>query len=79
MELRRLTATEARIATLVADGRSDADIAVGLALPLGEVAEVLSAVYAKLGVRSRTELGLLLGRAETVIGRRQEASTRRKR
>jgi DNA-binding NarL/FixJ family response regulator len=79
MELRRLTATEARLATLVADGRSDAEIAAGLVLAPGAVAEMLSAVCAKLGVRSRTELALLLGRAAIVTGRRAEAGSRRKR
>ena len=57
----RLTASEARIARLLASGYSDSEIASELALPPHELACRRDAVYAKLGVRSRTELALLLG------------------
>jgi DNA-binding NarL/FixJ family response regulator len=57
----RLTASEARVARLLAGGYSDPEIAGELALPPYELECCRDAVYAKLGVRSRTELALLLG------------------
>jgi DNA-binding CsgD family transcriptional regulator len=57
-----LTGREAEVAALVADGRSNA--AVGLALGMSEatVKTHLTRVYAKLGVRTRTQLAVLLPR-----------------
>jgi DNA-binding CsgD family transcriptional regulator len=60
VNLERLTATEARIASLVAGGSSDKEIIVQLALQPTKLESHLAEVYRKLGVRSRTELGLLL-------------------
>jgi DNA-binding CsgD family transcriptional regulator len=57
----RLTATEARIAGLLAGGWSDDEIAGELGLQPAALEPHLVAVYRKLGVGSRTELALLLG------------------
>ncbi|MGH2971766.1 MAG: LuxR C-terminal-related transcriptional regulator [Gaiellaceae bacterium] len=51
-----LTPTEERIARLVAEGRSNKEIAGDLFVAVRTVETHLTAVYAKLGVRSRTEL-----------------------
>ena len=51
-----LTAAEQRVAALVAEGRTNREVAATLFLAERTVASHLSHVYAKLGVRSRTEL-----------------------
>ena len=51
-----LTPTERRVAELVAQGRSNKEVAAALFLAVRTVEAHLSHVYAKLGVRSRTEL-----------------------
>jgi DNA-binding CsgD family transcriptional regulator len=51
-----LTAAERRVATLVAAGRTNREVAAELLLAERTVANHLTHVYAKLGVRSRTEL-----------------------
>ena len=51
-----LTAAEQRVATLVAEGQTNREVAAALFLAERTVASHLSHVYAKLGVRSRTEL-----------------------
>jgi DNA-binding CsgD family transcriptional regulator len=51
-----LTAAERRVAALVAEGRTNREVAAALFLAERTVASHLSHVYAKLGVRSRTEL-----------------------
>jgi DNA-binding CsgD family transcriptional regulator len=51
-----LTATERRIAALVADGRTNKEVAAALFLSARTVEAHLRQVYRKLGVRSRTEL-----------------------
>ena len=51
-----LTAAEQRVAALVAKGRTNREVAAALFLAEATVASHLSHVYAKLGVRSRTEL-----------------------
>ena len=51
-----LTAAERRVAALVADGRTNREVAAALFLGERTVATHLSHIYAKLGVRSRTEL-----------------------
>jgi DNA-binding CsgD family transcriptional regulator len=53
---RELTETERRIADLVAEGRSNREVATELFLSRKTVEWNLSNVYRKLGVRSRTEL-----------------------
>ncbi len=51
-----LTAAERRVATLVAEGRTNREVAAALFLGERTVASHLTRVYAKLGVRSRSEL-----------------------
>jgi DNA-binding CsgD family transcriptional regulator len=51
-----LTAAERRVANLVAEGRTNREVAAALFLGERTVAGHLTRVYAKLGVRSRTEL-----------------------
>ena len=51
-----LTPAERRVAALVAEGRTNREVAAALFLAERTVAGHLSRVYAKLGVRSRTEL-----------------------
>jgi DNA-binding CsgD family transcriptional regulator len=51
-----LTAAERRVALLVAAGRTNREVAAELFLGERTVAGHLTRVYAKLGVRSRTEL-----------------------
>jgi DNA-binding CsgD family transcriptional regulator len=79
MEPERLTTTEARVAGLVAGGRTNREIAATLGVPPGAIARHLAGVYRKLGVRSRTELALLLdtgnNREEAILpdGRLQDS------
>jgi DNA-binding CsgD family transcriptional regulator len=51
-----LTPAERRVATLVAQGRTNREVAAALFLGQRTVETHLSHVYAKLGVRSRAEL-----------------------
>jgi DNA-binding CsgD family transcriptional regulator len=51
-----LTAAERRVATLVAEGRTNREVAAALFLAERTVAGHLTHIYAKLGVRSRSEL-----------------------
>jgi DNA-binding NarL/FixJ family response regulator len=51
-----LTAAEQRVAALVAEGRTNKEVAAALFLGERTVETHLSHVYSKLGVRSRTEL-----------------------
>lgn len=51
-----LTAAERRVAELVAEGRTNREVAAALFLEERTVASHLTHIYAKLGVRSRTEL-----------------------
>jgi len=53
-----LTAAERRVAALVAEGRTNREVAAALFLGERTVASHLNHIYAKLGVRSRTELAL---------------------
>jgi DNA-binding CsgD family transcriptional regulator len=55
-----LTAAEQRVADLVAEGRTNKEVAAALFLGERTVASHLTHIYAKLGVRSRTELARLL-------------------
>lgn len=56
-----LTLSEARVARLVAEGRSDDEIAERLAITVIDVDAELAEVFRKLGIRTRTELAVLLG------------------
>jgi DNA-binding CsgD family transcriptional regulator len=51
-----LTSAERRVAALVAEGRTNREVAAALFLGERTVASHLTHIYAKLGVRSRTEL-----------------------
>ena len=51
-----LTAAERRVAALVVRGRTNREVAAALFLGERTVASHLTHIYAKLGVRSRTEL-----------------------
>jgi DNA-binding CsgD family transcriptional regulator len=51
-----LTPTERRVAALVAEGRSNKEVAAALFVTVKTVESNLSRVYAKLGIRSRAEL-----------------------
>jgi DNA-binding CsgD family transcriptional regulator len=51
-----LTSAESRVAALVAEGRTNKEVAATLFLAERTVASHLTHIYAKLGVRSRTEL-----------------------
>lgn len=55
-----LTRTEQRVAKLVADGRSNREVAAVLFTSVRTVEGHLSAIYRKLGVRSRTQLAAAL-------------------
>jgi DNA-binding CsgD family transcriptional regulator len=51
-----LTAAESRVAELVAQGRSNREVAAELCVTVRTVESTLTKAYAKLGIRSRTEL-----------------------
>jgi DNA-binding CsgD family transcriptional regulator len=57
-----LTSREAEVAGLVAGGLSNAGIAVALGMSEATVKAHLTRVYAKLGLRTRTQLAVLLPR-----------------
>jgi DNA-binding CsgD family transcriptional regulator len=57
-EAGQLTPVERRVALLAAAGRTNQEIAKSLFMSTRTVGSHLSHVYAKLGIRSRTELGL---------------------
>jgi DNA-binding CsgD family transcriptional regulator len=58
-----LTPAERRVADLVAEGRSNKEVAAALFVTVNTVEGTLRHVYAKLGVRSRTELARRLSSA----------------
>jgi DNA-binding CsgD family transcriptional regulator len=55
-----LSATESRVAGLVVSGRTNKEVAAELFVTVRAVESTLTKVYAKLGVRSRTELAATL-------------------
>ena len=59
-----LTATEQKVAELVARGKNNRDIAAELFVTVRAVESTLTKTYAKLGVRSRTELAARLAHGE---------------
>jgi DNA-binding CsgD family transcriptional regulator len=59
-----LTETEKRIATLVAEGKTNREVAAALFVTEHAVENALTRVYRKLDVRSRTELAARLTAAE---------------
>ena len=64
-----LTAAERRVAALVAEGRTNREVAAALLLGERTVETHLSHVYAKLGVRSRAELARRFRPGEQSSGR----------
>ncbi len=62
-----LTATERQLADLVAEGLSNKEIAAALFVTPKTVGTKLSRIYAKVGVRSRTELVRRLGERATKV------------
>ena len=62
-----LTAAEQRVADLVAKGRTNAEVAAALFLSERTVASHLTRIYAKLGVRSRTELARKLSESVSKV------------
>ena len=56
-----LTAREAEVARLVAGGQSNAGIAQALSLSEATVKAHLTKIYVKLGVRTRTQLAVVMG------------------
>ncbi len=58
-----LTATELRVADLVAAGRTNKEAAAELFVSVRAIESTLTKVYAKLGVRSRTELAAVMQHA----------------
>jgi DNA-binding CsgD family transcriptional regulator len=65
-----LTATERRVAELVASGRTNKEVAAELFVSVRAVESTLTKAYAKLGLRSRTELAARLGPAAAAPARR---------
>jgi DNA-binding NarL/FixJ family response regulator len=72
VNVEQLTATEARVAGLVAAGRDDREISDQLALGTGGCERHLFEVYRKLGIHSRMELTLLLRADAASPGSEQE-------
>lgn len=71
-----LTATEHRVASMVADGATNREVAAALFLSIKTVESTLTRVYRKLGVRSRTELVRFQhagGEANHTLARRSRA------
>jgi DNA-binding CsgD family transcriptional regulator len=66
-----LTATERRVADLVAEGRTNREVAETLLISVYTVEGNLTRIYRKLGIRSRTELAARMGRPSepTEVGR----------
>lgn len=60
-----LTSTERRVAELVAQGLMNKEVAGALAISVRAVEANLTRIYAKLGVRSRTELAHMLTQEKT--------------
>ena len=62
-----LTASELRIARMVAAGATNNEIAAWLFVSPKTIETHLGRVYRKLGVRTRTELAALLARNESLM------------
>jgi DNA-binding CsgD family transcriptional regulator len=57
-----------RVAELVASGRSNKEVAAELFVTVRAVESTLTKAYAKVGVRSRTELAALMHAADATAG-----------
>jgi DNA-binding CsgD family transcriptional regulator len=73
---RSLTPTEEQIARLVADGRSNGEVAAVLFVSVKTVEANLTRIYRKLGVSSRRELARHSQHVDTADGAEQGRSTR---
>ena len=60
-----LTPTEQQVAALVADGKSNKEVATALVVSVHTVEAALTSIYRKLDVRSRTELARILPPTES--------------
>ena len=58
MDARGLTKAEAAVAALVADGRTNREVATSLVVSVKTVESHLARIFDKMGVRSRTELAI---------------------
>lgn len=65
-----LTPTEERVAQLVAEGRTNREVAETLFMSVKTVEANLSRIYGKLGVRSRTELAARIGAGRPAAGKK---------
>jgi DNA-binding CsgD family transcriptional regulator len=72
-----LTATESRVAELVARGGTNREVAAQLVVSERTVATHLTHIYAKLGLRSRTELARALPVSRPKIRASDDAAARR--
>jgi DNA-binding CsgD family transcriptional regulator len=63
-----LSPSELRVASLVAEGRTNREIAAALFLGERTVGGHLTRIYAKLGIRSRTELARSLPPPQPISG-----------
>ena len=63
-----LTSAERRVTALVADGRTNREVAAQLFVATGTVEVHLTRIYRKLGVRSRTELARLVADGTLDLG-----------
>ena len=59
-----LTASEQQVAELAASGMSNRDMAATIFISPKTVEANLSRIYRKLNIRSRAELGRIIGRAD---------------
>jgi DNA-binding CsgD family transcriptional regulator len=60
--LARLTETERRVAELVADGRTNSEVATALIMSPHTVDTHLRHIFRKLGLRRRSEIARIVGR-----------------
>jgi len=65
--LGELTANELQIALLVADGASNGDVAAALFVSRKTIEHHLTAIYRKLGLRSRTQLAALVAEETAAV------------
>lgn len=63
-----LTPQEVRVARFVADGATNQETAAAMFLSIKSIERHLTAIYRKLGIRSRTELGRAFDRGRRVPG-----------
>ncbi|MDQ1730212.1 MAG: hypothetical protein QOK10_371, partial [Pseudonocardiales bacterium] len=62
-----LTPSERRVAQLAASGMTNRDVATELFVSVKTVEANMSRIYRKLGIRSRAELGRVVGKQSSTI------------